>query len=77
MCEKATLNHSNLTFERKDLSDFAQESVTALINDLCPVFELSNTGRWPSISCIEWGIDLIPWAMFRITLLEKNRKIMY
>ena len=68
VCEMATLNHSNPTFEKKDLSDFSQESVTVLLSDLCPVFELSNVGRWPSISCVEWGIESIPWALVKCRL---------
>ena len=42
ICEKATINYSDPIFEKKDLSDLAQESVTALITDLCQVFEPSN-----------------------------------
>ena len=70
VCEKATLKSSDPTFEK---SDMKEDSVTALIIDLCPNFTFTNKGFYPNISCAEWDINAVPWAMFkcRINLFSK------
>jgi hypothetical protein len=67
-CEKGTLKASNPKFEVNDLKDFTKESVHALITDLCPMFEFTNSGHYPNIICAEWEINSVPWASVKCRL---------
>ena len=67
-CEKATLKSIDPNFEKGDIKDFTQDSVHALIIDLCPNFEFKNNSFYPNISCTEWDINTVPWAMFKCCL---------
>ena len=51
-----------------DIQDFTKQSVHALITDLCPLFEFTNSGQYPNIICAEWEIDAVPWASVKCRL---------
>ena len=75
-CEKATLKSNDPTFEKGDMKDFTQDNVTALIIDLCPNFTFTNKSFYPNISCAEWDINAVPWAMFKCRLQPFFRTFM-
>ena len=59
---------NNPKYEVHTVEDFTEQSVNALISDLCPIFECHPVSQYPNITCAEWDIKGAPWASIKCRL---------